>query len=559
MTNLDVEYIEQQAVPPEVQRRVLAFLNDARRVQDLTRLEPAGVDNDLGQRILRARDSAGAFGFTNLRQLVDIEGLLRHIFDEIIKLFGPLFRGQWSVLYDTQLPDGTVVSVAHAALLHTGRVLFFQEANSVDTILWDPTDETNPLFEFPASQPTDFLFCSGHSFLSDGQLLVAGGGGGGPANVNRAWKFDPVARTWTRTASDMAFARWYPTVLTLGDERRALVVGGLPDVGKVELYDEFSDSFTTVTLPAERTFPQLYPGLHLLPGGEVFYTRTGFGFAGPGPGGGDPTPGTPYLRLDGPASGEWIEIASQLEHADRVRGMSVILLDPCDPTVRVMIVGGGSAPGAETVEIITLSTLNPTWDMPMVIPGGSDRRNVNAVLLPDGSVLVCGGTTSPSVPCARFDPSTDTWSEMAPVNYRKQYHSVAILLPSGKVMATGGGAFGGGSTAIEVFSPPYLFRGPRPAITAATDFFHHGQTFDVETPQAADIHKVVLVRPMAVTHQTDTEQRVIQMQFARVGTTLKVQAPDHHHPHGMAPRGYYLLFIVDDKGVPSEGRFVFLH
>jgi hypothetical protein len=51
----------------------------------LARLKPAGGDDDLGRRILRARDSAGAFGFTNLRQLVDVEGLLRHIFDEIIK------------------------------------------------------------------------------------------------------------------------------------------------------------------------------------------------------------------------------------------------------------------------------------------------------------------------------------------------------------------------------------------------------------------------------------------------------------------------------------------
>jgi hypothetical protein len=84
MTSLDAQYIEQRAVPPEVQRRVFTFLNDARREQDLAPLEQAGVDNNLRQQILRARDSAGVFGFTDLRQLIDIEGLLRHIFDEII-------------------------------------------------------------------------------------------------------------------------------------------------------------------------------------------------------------------------------------------------------------------------------------------------------------------------------------------------------------------------------------------------------------------------------------------------------------------------------------------
>jgi|SRR5215217_1445117 len=71
----------------------------------------------------------------------------------------------------------------------------------------------------------------------------------------------------------------------MSDERRVLTVGGAPSIGTVEIYDEFTDSFTLITVPdAVRDFPQLYPGLHLLPGGEAFYTRTGFGAAGPGPG-----------------------------------------------------------------------------------------------------------------------------------------------------------------------------------------------------------------------------------------------------------------------------------
>jgi hypothetical protein len=64
---------------------------------------------------------------------------------------------------------------------------------------------------------------------------------------------------------------------------------------------------------------------------------------------------------------------------------------------------------------------------------------------------------------------------------------------------------------------------------------------------------------MAVTHQSDSEQRVIQMAFTRSGTTLTVEVPDPDHPHGTAPRGYYMLFILSDDGVPSEGRFIFLH
>lgn len=552
--------IDAAKIPPEVQRRILGFVNAARRPKDLLHPELPRFREDAGRKLIEGRDAAGAFGFTTVKEIFDLD-FLKEILDDLLRLFGPSFWGQWSVLYDTQLPDGTPISAAHAALLRNGKVMFFQEATTFTTVLWDPSDETNPLFSFPANQPQDALFCSGHSFLSDGQLLCVGGGGGGPANVNRAWRFNPDTNTWTRTAGDMSFARWYPTVVTMGDERRALVVGGSPNIGKLEVYDEFTDTFSTVSVPVERTFPQLYPGLHLLPSGEIFYTRTGFGFAGAGLGGGDAAPGTPFLKFSSTTNAEWVEIAAAMEQADRVRGMSVILMERChhDYMARVMTIGGGSAPGGETAEIVSLSTLTPTWEMPTLIPGGTDRRNVNAVLLPDGTVFVCGGTATTNSPSALYDPHAETWSTMAEVNYRKQYHSVAVLLPSGKVMATGGALAGGGSRAIELFTPPYLFRGARPTISSATAFFHHGQTFQVESPEAADIQKVVLVRPMAVTHQTDTEQRVLDVDFRRSGTTLTASAPNHHHPHGAAPRGYYILFILNASGVPSEGTFVFLH
>jgi len=137
---------------------------------------------------------------------------------------------------------------------------------------------------------------------------------------------------------------------------------------------------------------------------------------------------------------------------------------------------------------------------------------------------------------------------------------VALLLPTGEVMATGGQT-GAGQSEIEVFQPPYLFAGARPTITSvAPDPIHHGQAFTIETPTAADIQKVTLVRPMAVSHQTDSEQRVIPISFTAPGpTTLAATAPSPGHPHGLAPKGYYMLFLINSAGVPSEATFVFLH
>ena len=274
----------------DVHRNILERLNDARRPEDLQDLEldePDSKDPQIARSLLQHRDALSPFGFRHLKQVEAIAGIDRRIIDLLIRLCGPRFRGRWDTPYETRLPDGSPYHVAHAILLRTGKVLFLPEANLKTTMLWDASDLVNPQFEFMVNQPDEFLFCTGHTHMSDGRVLVAGGGGGGPSGVNRAYKFDPVAKTWTRTAADMSQARWYPTLVTLADDSHILVVGGAPSNDTTEIYDEATDSFAMMTGPGStRSFPQLYPGLHLLPGGEVFYSRTGFGSAGPGPGGG---------------------------------------------------------------------------------------------------------------------------------------------------------------------------------------------------------------------------------------------------------------------------------
>ena len=138
----------------------------------------------------------------------------------------------------------------------------------------------------------------------------------------------------------------------------------------------------------------------------------------------------------------------------------------------------------------------------------------------------------------------------------RHYHSVALLLPSGQVMMAGWN-----NTKIEIFSPPYMFAS-RPTISFAPSLVHHGRTFAISSPEAATITKVVLVRPMAVTHQTDSEQKVIEManrhDHANPSQIL-VTAPDSAHPHSNAQKGYYMLFAVNASGVPSEGKWIYLH
>jgi hypothetical protein len=109
---------------------------------------------------------------------------------------------------------------------------------------------------------------------------------------------------------------------------------------------------------------------------------------------------------------------------------------------------------------------------------------------------------------------------------------------------------------IEVFSPPYLFRGPRPRIAAAPEAIAYGSSFDVTTPDAERVERAVLVRPMAFTHNTDSEQRVVELALRRGVERVTIKAPGGAPPHANAPDGYYMLFLLDADGVPSVARFL---
>jgi hypothetical protein len=596
-----------ERIDPAAHRRLLRYLNQARTPDDLAiaphdrRIVDEEMDNgdnpeppeekkiltrEVAREIIEARDQAFPLGFSHVKELIAIRPGIAELLNQLVLAFGPANYGKWDLLYPLE-PGGSPFPIEHAALLHTYDVVFL--ADTTNTLLWDPSDETTPLLTLLKTADTGLtsdVVCCGHSFLSDGQLLAVGGGGLGPGNPtsNQGWKFNPTTRTWTRTAGDMGTLRWYPTVLTLGDESgaagssgRALVInGGGPPV--MEIYSEISGTFSPLSVlgPVNKTFQQNYPSLRLLPGGEVFYTPTGFGNCGTGSVYPLSDPSA-YFTFSGPLSGSWTEIGPGM---NRTKGMAALLLQPTYPFVRVIVVGGGDTGTSSTAQMINLSTLSPSWGTPTSIPDGRTRVNVNVVLLPDGDVFVCGGTQTPPHSCWRFKPSTaiSPWSEMDELNAPRHYHSCALLLPSGKVMAAGGAASGGCTVSventIEVFSPPYLFNpdgspasrpriltinGAEPTrVTAPT--VDHGSTFTIETPEAADIAKVVLVRPMAVTHQTDTEQRVIQCTFMKTGAyILCATAPDGSQPHAMAPRGYYMVFILTSAGVPSEGRFIYLH
>jgi hypothetical protein len=475
--------------------------------------------------------------------------------------------GEWDALFPLEV-NGIEIAIEHAALLHTGKVLFMSDEPY--TLLWDPSDETRPQFNLLPNSATGLtanLVCGGHSFLSNGQLLWAGGGGLAAGNaIYDGWKFNPIDLKWKRTRSPMSSKRWYPTCVALGDKPgRVLVAGGIfAGEQRMEIYNETTDSFSVFTVSAgeQKNFPQTYPGLNLLPGAEIFYTPVGFGdcrqIANPF----GQTEPSGYLTFSGPNSGQWFDTGVNI----RTKGMQVILLQTSQPYVRIMVVGGGDVAQSRTAQVISPLAPSPAWSQPS--PLLEARIHPNVVLLPDNTIFICGGMTDRGAPfrggrCELYNTSSNTISEMAALNYPRHYHSIALLLPNGKVLAAGGSRDEGCGESlnypIEVYSPPYLFKGPRPTISASPATVSLGSSFEIETPNAANISSVILMRPMAVTHQTDTEQRHIPLTFNQsADTLLSITAPDGKPPIGALPRGYFMLFILNNVGVPSVARFVLL-
>jgi len=198
------------------------------------------------------------------------------------------------------------------------------------------------------------------------------------------------------------------------------------------------------------------------------------------------------------------------------------------------------------------------------------RLHLNAVLLPDHTVFVSGGSLhQEDTPLARlqgeiYDPATDTWTPAATATVPRLYHSTALLLPDATVVTAGSNPDGGSHVPwdedpeeemrLEVFSPPYLFKGPRPAISAAPAQCTYGQSIQIKSPQSANIRWASLLRNCVTTHSFDGSQRLVDLDVtSRNGGVVTATVPQNRN---IAPPGWYMLFLVDNSGVPSVASWI---
>lgn len=501
----------------------------------------------------------------------------------------------------TVLAEGSEILAVHAALLSTGKILIFpgdQHRGSATDFqharLFNPT--TN-LIE-PCDAPTTDVFCSGHAFLGDGRIVVAGGtarygaaghahaGGVDPFSGERStWLFEPragVAGRWVRVG-DLNFrpgamdggGRWYPTLVTLGNGE-VMAFSGHPHESDPRHNNDIPERFshasgvwslnTTTVHTGSISGTGFYPRVHLLRDGRVFIAMHIAGST---------------KRLYEPYADQLVgpDIADTGINAydDLWNGPSVLLpLLPADD-YRPRVLMAGLQP-----KIIDLGASSPAWiDTVARVAGIPNRTYASAVILPTGQILICGGVSNVGADTGVhqpeiYEPGIDwvaaayspvggpgqqpAWNAPADsAQVTRNYHSVALLMPDGRVWTAGSskrGAPGNPDLAsiaekrIEIYSPPYVGQ-PRPTIAASPAYVNYGAEFELQTPQAASIQRVAFIRCGSATHAFDSDQRYIALTFSRVGATdrLRVTTP----PHGnIAPPGQYMLWIIDSSGRPCE-------
>jgi hypothetical protein len=445
-------------------------------------------------------------------------------------------EGEW-----TSLMNWPFVAI-HLFLLSTGHVLAFDGWQQPEpTYVWNPTTQ-----EFSSATAPDSIFCSGMAQLPNGEVMTVGGYGGlttGNTGIVDTSIFNPATGTWTRVAN-MHDPRWYPSVTELPNGDYLAISGNSTNsntwADTPEVYDPTANTWTLLAkVSTSQVHEEEYPFSYLIPNGNVFTI--------------------------GPSEDVSYELNVANETWTSTGGVSGITNGSSVMYRPGKILYSGGAPSVTSTtaasantSIIDLTAATPKWQQ--IAPMHYARVYHTLTMLANGEVLAVGGeptsdqeiVTSGVLPTEIWNPNTETWSPAAPIAAARNYHSTAILMPNATVLVAGGGHPNGvgdpGEFSAQIYSPPYLFNGPRPTIASAPTASTYNTPITVSTPDAASISAVNLVSLGADTHQGDQAQHFVPLSFTANSGSLTVQTPANS---ALAPYGNYMLFIVNNKGVPS--------
>lgn len=521
----------------------------------------AGVNDANGE----ASDAATVLGKASSRMVIDRNtGQVTVRTDEVL-FDAPIDRGESAARQGPSQGDpsykaqGTWSAAQtwpeipiHAALTPDGRVMTFgtdasgQQGAQFNYSVWDPVSGDHLILK--NTTPTD-IFCSAQVLLpGSGDLLLAGGdirgrqipnpnGGGilvnlGVDDVNR---FHYQSNTLERD-TPMRLPRWYASVLSLPDGR-VFTVGGVDDKGAGAANPEVYDPTTkTWSLLNGITYYESYPRVFLAPSGKIV--------------------------------GLFYKDVTQID----VSGTGSMTYEATLPTDRHWKLPAveyevGKLLAVREAGAVSLVDINGATPVITEAPGVGPRREWSSLTtMADGQVLLTGGGVdnlggdNVSLGSSIWNPATGSWTEVAPAAKSREYHSVALLLPDGRVLSAGGGAPGPVIQLNgEVYTPPYLYDAAgnlaaRPTIASAPATLKPGATpYRLKMGSADPVSRVTMVRTGSVTHSANFDQSFLSVSHTQAGDQVLV---DVDRASTVLRPGYYMVFAFNAQGVPSTAHTV---
>ena len=411
------------------------------------------------------------------------------------------------------------------------------------------------------------LFCSGHTHQQDGNLIVVGGhiedGRGSDQTCIYDWQQDK----WF-PKPPMTSGRWYPSALPLPTGDTLAISGNndhTPQIFRQKVSDDNPDKWIEVH---RDNAPSNFPRMHLDSTGKIFVAG--------------PSPQSEFLDLSIRSTDDELGVGAWSTRAglDRNLGDSQYAASVMYDTDKVMYIGGGNDPNNQVptnqVEFIDLTVKGSTWTTSPDTDMQYRRRHHCATILPNGTVLVTGGTQgagfnnvtyrNPVHEAELYDPSKKKWTTMAPEREDRCYHHTALLLPNAQVLSAGGGEWGpfdgpfpnankDSITNAQLFSPPYLFSSPQPTVSGVPGEIRYNTPFDVTVGPNDSIKRASLVSIGSVTHCVNMNQFFTFLKTEKKPNSQKISVTGPPN-HNLTPAGYYMLFLLNQEDVPSVAPIV---
>jgi len=449
--------------------------------------------------------------------------------------WGPVLPWPFIPVTASNLPDGRIVSFASNQRTDFPVGPEFTYAGVYDPATGQHTEINNTNHD---------MFCAATAINVKGQPMFTGGRN----SVRFSTYFDYENNQWVRT-EDMNDGRWYASGTAMPNGTMITASGNRgTGINTVERYTEGSGWTRLYGAPWNSVNTKAFPYNFVAPDGRIFSAG--------------PESNMHWVDVEG--NGQITSTNAIFPGNRSNQSGGVAMYDEG----KILFAGGGVVGGGTTnvAHVVDINSGTPV--VTATAPMNFNRRFHNALMLPNGNAIMIGGNSSGLAfrddgtiyAAEMWNPTTGVWTELADMAKPRNYHSVALMLPDGRVFSGGGGLSGNTATNhqnVQIFSPPYLFNADgsdatRPVINSAPTLSSPGQTVAVNA--STGISRFTMIRMTSTTHAFSSDVRFLEVPFT---TVAPGQYSLNLHPNfNVLVPGYWMLFALNAQGTPSISKAI---